>query len=172
VISAPQADGGANASGVVYLFKVEGDQWTHDYTLINPFSKSHEQFGADVDIHNQTIVVGVPMHTSDSGAGPNGGAHVFQKVDNTWLRTAFLTSQNPRRNDLFGQSVAVENGLICVSAPRADNAIFNDVGRVYLFELQSGFWIETRVFESIIISINKIFYLGSGHFALYRYCWF
>jgi hypothetical protein len=146
VISAPEADGGATESGVVYLFKFESGAWVLDYTLINPFSKSHERFGAGIDVYNQTIAVGVPMHTEDAGSGPGGGMHVFQKVDDTWLRTAFLTPQDGHRNDLFGQSVAIERGFICVGAPRADHEAFVDMGKVYLFELQNGFWIETKTY--------------------------
>jgi hypothetical protein len=65
LITAPKGDGGSVNSGVVFLYRLEGEIWVPDYTFINPSSRPHELFGADADIHANTIVIGAPMHTED-----------------------------------------------------------------------------------------------------------
>lgn len=142
LISAVKGEGGAQKSGVVYLYQLKGDTWEIDYTFINPSSRSHELFGADVDMHENTIVIGAPMHTEDDAIGPQGAAHVYQRFEDNWIRTAFLEPADGKRNDMFGSTVVTENGNIIVGAPRHDQPGKADVGKVYHYTVQNSFWSE------------------------------
>lgn len=142
LVSAAKGEGGVDNSGVVYLYKLEGSIWALDYTFINPSSRQHELFGADVDMHDNTIVIGAPMHTEDLSVGPVGAVHVYQKFDDTWIRTALLEPSDGKRNDMYGSTVVAEAGNIFVGAPRHDEPGKADVGKVYHYIVENAFWNE------------------------------
>lgn len=161
-VTAPKADGGAPNSGVVYLYKQEGDTWNLDYTFINPASRSNELFGHDVAIYNNNIVIGVPMHTRSDDEGPFGAVHVFQRFNDSWISTALLESNDGKRNDMFGFTVEIEGDNIAVAAPRYDNPGIPDLGKVYLFQFEHGFWVQTNSFIPPESDIQSHMQFGSA----------
>ena len=167
LITATKGDGGALSSGVVYLYRFEGNSWIPDYTFINPSSRSHELFGADVDIHDNTIVIGVPMHTRDESMGPHGAAHVFQRFGNTWIRTALIEASDGKRNDMFGSTVVVEDGNIVIGAPRHDQPNKADVGKVYHYVVENGFWTEKSTYIPLEEDIQSHIQFG-GNLSLHQ----
>lgn len=142
-VTAPKGDGGSSNSGAVYLYRLDGEAWIPEYTFIDPLSRGHELFGADVELHGNTLVIGVPMYTHDEDTGPVGAAHIFQRIDNTWVRTALITSSDGKRNDMFGATIAIEDGTVVISSPRFDHPYKRDMGKVYVFQVEDGFWTET-----------------------------
>ncbi len=161
-ISAPKGDGGDEGSGVVYLYRLQGLTWNPDFTFINPNSRPNELFGQDVALSDDIIVIGVPMHTTDPAEGPKGGVHVFQRIQSEWVRTAFLEPQDGRRNDMFGSTVVVSDGHICVAAPRYDHNGMADVGKVYVFQVKNGFWTETQSYMAPVVDMQPHMQFGAA----------
>lgn len=166
LVTAVKGEGGAEKSGVVYLYSLEQNTWNLDYTFINPSSRSHELFGADADIDQTTIVIGAPMHTEDPGFGPVGAVHVFQKINGTWIRTALLEPSDGKRNDLFGLTVAVEAGNIFVGSPRHDEPGKADVGKVYHYVVDHAFWDEKTSYSPFDSDLQAYMHFG-GHLGLH-----
>ena len=146
LITAPVGDGGAYKSGVVFLFEFVDNKWQISYTLINPFSRSHEFFGTSADIYGDNVIIGIGMYTSDETQGPKGSAHIFQKSGNTWLRTGILEAPDGARNDIFGHAVQIEENLVLVGAPRHSHSGYINPGKVYAFTLQNGNWLHKESF--------------------------
>ena len=167
LISAVKGEGGTDQSGVVFLYRLEGDVWVPDYTFINPSSRSHELYGADVALEDDIIVIGAPMHTEDISRGPYGAAHVYQRFGDTWIRTAFLQTSDGKRNDMFGATVAIADGNIFIGAPRHDEPGKTDAGKVYHYAVQNALWSEHATYSANGGDLQSHMHFG-GHIRLHE----
>ena len=102
-----------NVVSVVYIYEhdVTG-KLVRRATLKASDASLNDQFGADVGVAGNTVVVGAP--------GLNA-AYVFRRrSDGRWVETQKLqTADTPARGD-FGSAVAIDRGMIIVGAPWFD----------------------------------------------------
>jgi len=97
-----------------------------------------DQFGIDVAISGDTIVVGANW---DDDAGSNSGsAYIFDRnqggTDN-WGQVKKLTASDGAANDWFGESVAISGDTVVVGAFGNDGA-GSTAGAAYVFERNQG----------------------------------
>ena len=129
VVAGPQG-AGEPGMGIVYersngTFEIVADLEGNDVT---PTS----QFGEDVDLSGDTIVVGAPGHDLLRGA-----AYVFCLSGSTWSQEAKLVDLNADVADNFGASVALDGNATLIGAPGNDVACASDdcgTGAAFLFE--------------------------------------
>ncbi len=140
------ARGNVSKTGAIYVFTKPSDgDWTSTITetkLTATGGAADDLFGASVALYGaSTIVVGAPGD-QNSVAGTNvstGSAYVFARDSNgEWSQNAKLTASNAGADDLFGNSVAVDDDTIAVGAYGKDDNSLTDSGLVYVFVKSGG----------------------------------
>ena len=117
--------------------------------LKSPKVEALTLLGSSLAISGDTLAVG--GEAADGRMGSSGVVHVFVRRGNAWAQQALLPSPNPRRQDGFGSSLAIEGDTLVVGAPtvacspaRAQpvpaNGIDDGCGAVYVFVRQGERW--------------------------------
>ena len=144
VIGASGDDDKGNISGSVYVFTMGRDGLYNQTTKLtaNDGAES-DRFGLSVAIDNGVVVVGAPFD-EDYGRG-SGSVYIFTiGSDGLYSQTAKLTADDSAADDRFGQSVAIDNGVVVVGAGGDDDK-GNRSGSVYIFTADSdGLYSQTN----------------------------
>lgn len=130
VAGAPNHSALGTNSGAAYVFNLSGTQL---HKLVPFGGAAADHFGESVAIDNGVIVVGAP--DNDDNANNAGAAYLFDA--NTGVQFAKLLPNEVAVNDNFGHAVAIDNGLVAVSAPRHINGGIES-GTVYIFSAFTG----------------------------------
>lgn len=121
--------------GAVYLYEKNNDNWVHTYRLSPDDLKRADEFGSDICVKGDTLVVSAEFHDVDLNKEQAGAAYVYRLVDSIWEFETKLVAPDSQFYDRFGRSVALLKNSIAVGAPYKDH--MNDThnkGCVYLFE--------------------------------------
>ncbi|MBW2455963.1 MAG: cadherin-like beta sandwich domain-containing protein [Deltaproteobacteria bacterium] len=121
-----QGNNGLDAAGAAFVFVLNGGTWSQQAYLKASNPGQYDQFGHNVAISGDTIVVGVPLEDSSS-TGINGvendntfiqagAAYVFVRNGTTWSQQAYLKASDTYPGDRFGHSVAIFGDTIVVGA--------------------------------------------------------
>tara|TARA_Y100000589_G_scaffold158174_1_gene150604 strand:+ start:680 stop:2221 length:1542 start_codon:yes stop_codon:yes gene_type:complete len=140
VIGSDGDDDNGSASGSAYVFEqlVDGT-WQQAAKLTANDGAEQDRFGFSVSISDGIAVIG--NYGDDAFTG---SAYVFeQSVDGTWQQTTKLMADDGTEGDLFGQSVAISNGVAAIGAKyNAENGDFS--GSAYIYQrLSDGTWQQT-----------------------------
>ena len=139
VTGANLADGNGADSGSAYVFVKPTTGWTNateTARLTASDGTADDQFGRDVSVSGDTVVVG----TTNSGK-----VYVFIKPSNGWAdatETATLTSSDTDADDHLGANVAVYGDTVVAGAAGHDGND-TDSGAAYVFVKPSGGWSST-----------------------------
>jgi len=117
--------------GSVYLF--DAMTGTQISRLVADDGQAEDQFGFSVAIAGGIVAVGAPGH--EHGGIASGAAYLFDAATGTQL--ADLTPDDPEEGDEFGNSIAIDNGIVAVGAWRADEH-GDGSGAAYLFDASTG----------------------------------
>ena len=146
------ANDGASASGCAIVYQRAGGGTWSQYDFLKASNLGNtDQFGSDVGISGDYIVVGSPGEDSNTdvlpgnnSASASGAAYIY-KYDgvSNWAQEDYLKASNVEANDTFGASVDVtEEGYAIVgarnedsnsSASPGDNSV-SASGAAYIFE--------------------------------------
>ena len=134
IAGAPGALSAFGTTGAAYVFTRVGTVWAEEQKLV-PTSAT-DDFGTDVAISGETVVVGAP---ADNQAGGGAGAAFFyDRSGTTWT---FQVKRMPNEvlvsGDNYGQSVALYGDTAIIGAYRDE---MNDWGSVWLLTRQGGAW--------------------------------
>lgn len=112
--------------GAVYVFVNNNGTWMEQAKLKAPEPGSEDDFGHDVDIDGDIIVVGATREDSnatqpggdqlDNSAQDSGAAYVFKRTNGTWSAGSYLKASNTDAFDLFGYGVCVSGNTAFVGA--------------------------------------------------------
>ncbi len=90
-----------------------------------------DQFGENIALSGDTLVVGVPGESSDAtgidgdqtnnDADQSGAVYVFRRTGGTWAQEAYIKASNAEANDEFGYSVAISGDTLVVGAWKEDS---------------------------------------------------
>lgn len=113
---------------------------------------SRNWFGMSVAATADVVVIGAPFYDLFDGTGaitePSiGAAYVFERSGDGWTQTARLITKDEQTSAMFGWSVATNGDIIAVGAWNHGVSGSSQVGGVFVFERQSGGWIETDLLE-------------------------
>lgn len=137
VIGAPGNKGFGYGTGAAYVFARSGDAWAQQAKLLPSSGASGVYFGRSVAILGDTVVVGGP-HDTPFGTS-SGSADVFVRTGSSWSHQVKLVAPDGARNDQFGGSVLIQEGLIVVGSSYDDDTTENS-GSVHLFARNGSAW--------------------------------
>ena len=137
VIGAPGAynDDVNGWSGLTYVFENTGNNWAEEARLAASDIFDGEEFGVDVDLSDNYILVGADRQNNSQGA-----AYVFRRTSGLWGENeeAKIEIIGGGSNDRFGHTVALSENFALIGAPFSDNQI----GATYLFERDGANWLQ------------------------------
>jgi len=162
-------EGGQNDSGAVYVFvrddggtpDVCDDTWPWQAKLTPTASQADAEFGFDVAIDGDRILIGSPLE--DAPLSNQGGAYLFERVGTNWSEVAHLVEPGGTASDEFGRSVALDGNTVAVGVPR-DDANGTDSGAVMFFEEFGGFWAFDERLDAGMFGTTSDRYGSSIHF--------
>ncbi len=127
------------STGAAYVFERQGPVWT-DMTvqtqklLPDDFMGGDDQFGSDVAVDGNVIVVGALGE--DDTSTDEGAAYVF-RLNGTWQIEDKLTASDGAGADWFGSAVDVDGDAIVIGAWHDDGF----TGAAYVFRDSGGTWM-------------------------------
>lgn len=126
-----------NAAGAAFVFQSSMGSFLEIDQLVPSNAQAFQQFGIDVDIAGDRILVGTSMDF--------GSASLFQVAETglapQWSEVALFEEPEMDMNALYGFQVALAEDFALIGSPRED-AGAADSGAAYLFDLT------TRIFAS------------------------
>jgi len=124
IVGARDDDG--NQPGGAYIFRYDDPNWVLEQQLIPSDSSKGDLFGFSVALDGDVCVVSAPGFNTGDG---KGSIYVFKFDGQQWFEEQQLLSPDPRYQDMFGESVAVDSGMILAGNSYKDSF----TGTVYTF---------------------------------------
>ncbi len=148
VIGAPMEKiGRNNHQGAAYVFVKREGAWINQAKLVAADGYRGQEFGRDVAISGNTIVVGVPL-TDIGGDKDQGAVYVFERSGDNWEKQVKLTANGGRAANALGMSVGISGDTIIAGAPGVDNKPDDNVpqahGAAYIFTRENENWAEKQ----------------------------
>ena len=139
---ASASDGNGYGAGAVYLFEVANNSHTEVQRLISSDGMNSDSFGTTIDIDGDLLVIGA-RNDDISGNSDAGSAYVFKRGTNgQYSEIAKLLPEESQGGAWFGDSVAIEDGVIAVGALTHEITLngsgFYSAGSVFLFKYESS----------------------------------
>jgi hypothetical protein len=139
VVSAPGADTGSGVdAGLVYVYERSAGVWAQQAVLTASDASAGKRFGGSVDFDGRTLAVGAYSSALDAPAP--GAVYLFQRDGGTWTQVAQIQAPGLPAAALFGWRVAVDGGVLAVSASQEDYPGTAKAGSVYVFEESGNQW--------------------------------
>ncbi|MFN0136975.1 MAG: FG-GAP repeat protein [Phycisphaerae bacterium] len=129
--SAEDNAGGTDA-GSAYVFVRSGNNWTEQAKLTASDGAALDEFGRQVAIVGDTIVVGARWDDHAGGANA-GSAYVFTRSGTVWTQQAKLIASDAAAGDEFGLALTLSGDTLIVGAYSDDHAGRVDAGSAYVF---------------------------------------
>jgi hypothetical protein len=136
VIAAKGDDDNGSLSGSAYVFARSGGAWVQEAKLLPDSGGPNNQFGGDVDIDGDRIVVGARGHQGDRGA-----AYAFHYDGATWIQQPKIQPSDIGDLHIFGAAVTILGDRMAVSALGDDTHAINS-GAIYVFHWDGAAWVE------------------------------
>ena len=134
-VGARNDDDNGNNSGSVYL--INASNGAQLAKLLPSDGAAGDQFGFSVAIQGGAVVAGAPGDVHNGVA--SGSAYIFDAA--TGVELGKLVPNDAEAGDEFGNSVAIDSGIVAVGAWRADD-LGDGSGAAYLFDASSGAQLE------------------------------
>jgi hypothetical protein len=114
-VGAPFDDDAATDAGSVYVFVRSGGAWSFQQKLTNPSQNTSDQFGYDVDVLGDTIVVGEP--NDDQQTTDAGRVYVYNRSGGSWTTIQSISNPFGQPFSNFGWSVSIDGNDMIVGIP-------------------------------------------------------
>ncbi|MFN8004776.1 MAG: putative Ig domain-containing protein, partial [Acidobacteriota bacterium] len=139
IIGAPADDNGTKIDqGSAYIFARNGTNWAFQQKLLANDGAADDYFGGAVAIKGDTVAVGAPLANIGT-QGDQGAAYVFTRQNAAWTQSPKLFANDGSQGYHFGQSVALDDGILAVGAPLDNQArgaayIYTGLGTLWAFQ--------------------------------------
>ena len=118
--------------GAFYVYTGSGPTWTQAAEVQDPGQGYEDEFGEDVAIASNSVLVGALGENEFEGA-----VFVYTLQNRRWAEKDDIADPAATTNDLFGESLSVSKKKLVVGAPGTDAA----KGAAYVFNEISGGWV-------------------------------
>ena len=117
------------SAGMVQLYKLVGDEWVHDASLIAPADATN-RFGQVVSLVGTTLLVADRLN--GEAGNLNGAVYVYERIDGTWTFITKLLPPivHPVSGTLFGTRLDFDG----------TRAIISGYERAHIFERKGDLW--------------------------------
>jgi len=140
VVGARLEDPGAiSDAGSAYIFTRSGTTWTQQAKIQASDAQASDQFGWDVAIDGDTVVVGA--YLEDTGASDAGSAYIFTRSGTTWTQQQKIQASDAQATDWFGHSVAIDGDTVVVGA-HLEDTVAASAGAAYIFTRSGTTWTQ------------------------------
>jgi hypothetical protein len=136
VIGAYRDNDCGDKSGSVYIFKQDGESWIEQAKLHGSDESTGYEFGIDVAIDGDHVLVGAFQALSYRGV-----AYLFKNTGSEWIEEKKLLASDGDSNDFFGTSVAVKGDCLLIGAQLACPS---DTGAAYIYMYNGTDWNEVQ----------------------------
>ena len=135
LVSAPRDDEQAEQGGAVYVFDLDGGEWTQTQKFTAPDSSARE-FGSLVSLDGERALVG--------SNGREGAAYVFEfdRSAAQWGPGQRLIASDTDAGDDFGSALSLDGERALVGAP-GDDEQAEQAGAAYVFTESTETTVET-----------------------------
>ena len=135
VVGARYDDDGGTNSGSAYVFVRSGTTWTQQAKLTASDAQADDDFGWDVDIDKDHIVVAAPRE--DTNASDAGAVYVFSRSGSTWTEIKKIRASITvgSINYLGYGGAAIHDGTIITAAPN-ESTKATYAGAAYIYGSQ------------------------------------
>lgn len=127
--------------GAAYVFVRQGKEWVEQTQLLASDGAAGDRFGRSVALYGDTAVIGAPLATIGSHTF-QGAVYVFERSGGMWAETGKLLAADGVAQDRLGSSVAIAGSTIVAGADGADINGNSAQGAAYIFEKETGSWIQ------------------------------
>jgi hypothetical protein len=150
-VNGDQDNNGAEYAGAAYVFVRSDNSWSQEaYVKASntDVGEVWEEFGADIAISGNTLVVGATHEDSDAkgvngdqwngGADESGAAYVYTRSAAGWSQLAYVKASNTDSAAFFSSSLAISGHTIVIGAELEDTGSLGtggmaDSGAAYIF---------------------------------------
>jgi len=132
---------GGTDAGSAYVFVRSGDSWSEQAKLTASDGAALDEFGRQVAVDGDTVVVGARFDDHTGGANA-GAAYVFTRSGTVWTQQAKLTASDAAEGDEFGLALTLSGDRLIVGAYSDDHAGGADAGSAYVFTRVGTAWTE------------------------------
>lgn len=150
---------GGTDAGSAYVFVRSGENWVEQAKLTASDGAALDEFGRQVAIVGDTVVVGA-RRDDHAGGTDAGSAYVFTRTGTVWTQQAKLTASDAEAGDEFGLALALAGDTLIVGAYSNDHAGGVDAGSAYVFTRScapGGGWTQQSKLTSSDAATNDIF---------------
>lgn len=129
---------GAGGASTAYVYTNLNGTWIEQAALV-PSGGSGAGFGGSpldgMCLSGNTLAVGAPAELTP--AGNTGSVYVFVNVNGIWSQQQRIVPNDPMAAG-FGQSVAVQNDNLLISAPFTTSLMVSQPGTAFVFTRQTA----------------------------------
>jgi hypothetical protein len=129
-------------AGSAYVFELSGATWIEKTKLLASDPAPFSEFGFDVALEGDTLVVGAPRADNGVAQSDRGAAYVFTRGASEWSFVQKLVASDAADDDLFGTSVDVDGTTIVVGSPWHSHGTQQE-GALYVFERVGSLWAQS-----------------------------
>ncbi len=122
-----------------------------EITLPVAGAADNDNFGMKVDTYGNTVIASFPK-ADYGGITDAGSVYVYEKTNGNWELNTILESPVTDEDDGFGNSIAIYEDTIVVSAQFNDVSGDNSAGCIYVFTKNSQTWS----LSSIVTAANPV----------------
>jgi len=145
--SSPQVSGG---QGRVTIFTYSGGTWSQEDELSSPLPVSNQNYGYDISLYQDTLVVG----SLNGGSNYTGEVFLYRRSGTTWQEFQKLLPNYLESTTYYGRAVSIYGKYIAVGA-HGENT---NTGAVYIFEeVASNIWKQSDKITASDASTNDDF---------------
>lgn len=125
------------AVGMVSIYVHSASGWTKQQDLPDPAGLRNDEFGFDVSVSGNSILVGAP------DASEKGLAYVFIRKGTKWTLQTQLSASDGAADDWFGERVKIDGDNAVVGDPGHPGA----AGAAYVFTRVGSAWSQRKKFS-------------------------
>ncbi len=162
VAAANADDLSAQDAGAVFMYERASGVWTLAQTLRAPVPAIQAQFGFDIELRADRVVIGENFRLVNNSPILRGVVHTFSRVgSDPWTFESTLSPASPEEGLGFGTALAMVGDLLCVGfdgSTVVPMPSVTDAGEVRLYGYSaSNTWTEVARFRSPVPTTNQSF---------------
>jgi hypothetical protein len=145
VVGVPGGDASVQ-QGYALVYVRANSQWAEEARLMASDGASRDEFGIDVAIDGDSVVVGASHASSlevrrkGTTTDPTGAAYVYRRNGSAWTQQAKLLASDGQADDGFGRSVSIAGDTLLVGAPDDSTGSIGGHGSAYVFQRAASAW--------------------------------